>query len=254
MLFADDIGMCSARREHVERTLEEWRIIMEERGLKISRKKTVYLGFNEHQDAEIHLQGEAVKRVKTFTYLVSTLSEDGELDAEVTQRVHSGWKNWKRVSGVLCDMIKGEVYITVVRPALMYGGRNMGVEEGTGKEIGGRRNENATMDVRSYEAGQYKKRKNKRDNESGGNHKESPGKKVEVVWGCDETSGTLRRKEAMVMKVHMKTARPKRRWVDKVKDDTASKRRECRLMMCTTVLHVRRRVLIHRPHIKVGKR
>ena len=30
----------------------------------------------------------------------------------------------------------------------------MGVEEGTGKEIGGRRNENATMDVRSYAAGQ----------------------------------------------------------------------------------------------------
>ena len=33
-------------------------------------------------------------------------------------------------------------------------GRDMGVGEGTGKEIGGRRNENATMDVRSYEAGQ----------------------------------------------------------------------------------------------------
>ena len=35
--------------------------------------------------------------------------------------------------------------------------RDMGVEEGTGKEIGGRRNENATMDVRSYEAGQVQK-------------------------------------------------------------------------------------------------
>ena len=32
-------------------------------------------------------------------------------------------------------------------------GRDMGIEEGTGKEIGGRRNENATMDVGSYEAG-----------------------------------------------------------------------------------------------------
>ena len=36
-------------------------------------------------------------------------------------------------------------------------GRDMGVEEGTGKEIGGRRNENATMEVRSYEAGQDQK-------------------------------------------------------------------------------------------------
>ena len=36
-------------------------------------------------------------------------------------------------------------------------GRDMGVEEGTRREIGGRRNENTTMDVRSYEAGQDQK-------------------------------------------------------------------------------------------------
>ena len=74
MVFADDRVLCSTRREHVERKLKECRRAMEERGLKISRKKTVY---NEHRDAGIHLQGEAVKIVKTFTYLGSTLSEDG---------------------------------------------------------------------------------------------------------------------------------------------------------------------------------
>ena len=94
---------------------------MEVRGLKISRRKNEYLGCNEHQDAEIQLKGEA-KRVRTFTYLGSTLAEDGELDADVTHRVQSGWKNWMRVSGVLCDRrmnvkIKGKVYRTVVRPA-----------------------------------------------------------------------------------------------------------------------------------------
>ena len=109
---------------------------MEDRALKISRKNTEYLRFNEHQDAGIHLQRESerereggretVKRVKTFTYLGSTLAEYGELDAEVTHRVQSGWKNGKTVSGVLCDRrmnmkIKGKVYRTVVRPALMYG-------------------------------------------------------------------------------------------------------------------------------------
>ena len=68
--------------------------------MKIIRKKTEYLGCNEHQDAEIHLQGETVKRVKTFTYMGSMLAEDGELDAEVTHIVQSGWKNWKSLSGV----------------------------------------------------------------------------------------------------------------------------------------------------------
>ena len=76
MLFSDNIVLCSTRREHVERKLEEWRIAMEERGLKISRRKTEYLGCNEHQIADIHLQGETVKRVKTFTYLGSTLAEN----------------------------------------------------------------------------------------------------------------------------------------------------------------------------------
>ena len=69
MLFADDIVLCSTRRDHVERKLEEWRTAMEERGLKISRRKTEYLGCNEHQNADIQLQGETLKRVKTFTYL-----------------------------------------------------------------------------------------------------------------------------------------------------------------------------------------
>ena len=69
------------------------------------------------------LEGEEVKRVKTFKYLGSQLAEEGELDAEVNQ---SGWRNWKKVSGVLCDRrmkvkIKGKVCQTIVRPAMVYG-------------------------------------------------------------------------------------------------------------------------------------
>ena len=111
---------------------------MEEQGLKISRRKTEYLVCNEHQDAQIHLQGETVKRVNTFTYLGSTLVEDGELDTEVTHRVQSGWKNWKRVSGVLCDRrmkIKGKVYRTVVRPALMYGAETWALKKAQEKKL-----------------------------------------------------------------------------------------------------------------------
>ena len=32
-------------------------------------------------------------------------------------------------------------------------------------------------------------------NKSRGNHKESPGKEVDVVWACDEKRGELRGKE-----------------------------------------------------------
>ena len=104
--------------------------------------KTEYSGCNEHQDAEIHLQGETPTLCRV---------------------THIVWKNWKRVSGVLCDRrmnvnIKGKVYRTVRgNTSTDVRGRDMGVEEGTGKQIGGRRNQNATMDVRSYQAGQDQK-------------------------------------------------------------------------------------------------
>ena len=87
MLFADDIVMCSTRKAHVERKVEEWRKATEERGLKISRKKTEYLGCNGHQDADTHLQGETVKRMKTFAYLGSTLAR---------------MENWMRKSPTEC--------------------------------------------------------------------------------------------------------------------------------------------------------
>ena len=62
----------------------------------------------------------------------------------------------------------------------------------------------------SYKVRPDKKCKNKRDNGSGRNHKESLGKEVEVVRAFDETRGALRRKEgdgneSTGEKVNMKT-------------------------------------------------
>ena len=138
MLFADDIVLCSTRIYHVERELEEWRIAMEERVLNISRKKTEYLGCNEHQYADIHSQGETVKRLKTFTYLVSTLAEDwrtgcgshpqsGQWVEEPEESVWSFlWQENEREDQWEGVQNSGKIS-TDVR------GRDMSVEEGTGK-------------------------------------------------------------------------------------------------------------------------
>ena len=39
----------------------------------------------------------------TFEYLGYMLAENGDLDAEKTHRIQSGWRNWNRVLESMCD-------------------------------------------------------------------------------------------------------------------------------------------------------
>ena len=81
-------------------------------------------------------------------------------------------------------------------PAVMYGAETWALKKAQEKKLGGSQKwecYDGCAALRSWTRSEMKK--NKRDNDSGGNHKESPGKEDEVVWTCDEKRGTLRRKE-----------------------------------------------------------
>ncbi|KAK3548696.1 hypothetical protein QTP70_016772, partial [Hemibagrus guttatus] len=127
MMFADDIVICSESREQVEENLERWRFALERRGMKVSRSKTEYMCVNGREGSgTVRLQGEEVKKVQEFKYLGSTVQSNGECGKEVKKQVQAGWNGWRKVSGVLCARkisarIKGKVYRTVVRPAMLYG-------------------------------------------------------------------------------------------------------------------------------------
>ena len=54
------------------------------------------------------------------------MQESGGCEREVKKRVQAEWNGWRRVSGVICDKrlparVKGKVYSSVVRPAMLYG-------------------------------------------------------------------------------------------------------------------------------------
>ena len=113
MLFADDIVICEETREEVEWRLESWKYALERRGMKVSGSKTEYLCINgENDDETVKMEDTKVPRVKEFKCLGSTVQES--------------WNRWRRVSGVICDRrlparVKGKVYSSVVRPAMVYG-------------------------------------------------------------------------------------------------------------------------------------
>ena len=104
---------------------------MEDRGMRVSRPKTQFMDFSFEQNAQgnrpqVKILGEEVERVTHFKYLGTSIEEEGGMETEIVKRVGAGWRNWKKCSGVLCDRrmpvkLKGKVYRTVVRPAMLYG-------------------------------------------------------------------------------------------------------------------------------------
>ena len=95
--------------------------------MKVSRSKTKYLCINGGNDDEtVKMEDSKVPRVKEFKYLGSTVQESDGCEREVKKRVQAGWNGWRRVSGVICDRrlqagVKGKVYSSMVRPAMVYG-------------------------------------------------------------------------------------------------------------------------------------
>ena len=63
---------------------------------------------------------------ETFKYLGSTVQESSGCEREVKKRMQAGWNGWRRVSGLICNRrlparVKGKVYSSVIRPAMVYG-------------------------------------------------------------------------------------------------------------------------------------
>ncbi|XP_046862544.1 uncharacterized protein LOC124456042 [Xenia sp. Carnegie-2017] len=129
MLFADDLVLCDEKREHLEGRLEDWRRILEDVGLKVSRAKTEYLPpigcIGNIKLREYTGPGNTdLPKCETFKYLGTTIH--GGCKTEVELRISQAWNKWRELTGVLCDKkmpkkLKILIYKTVIRPVLLYG-------------------------------------------------------------------------------------------------------------------------------------
>ena len=84
--------------------------------------------------------GHKSARVKEFKYLRSTVQESGSCEKEVKRGVQAGRNGWKKISGVICDRrlpprVKGKVYSSVVRPAIVYGFEKVAITKKQVEEI-----------------------------------------------------------------------------------------------------------------------
>ena len=227
ILFADDIVLCRQNHRELEEDLEIWRNALEKRGLKVSRSKTEYLRVGGVDDGEeLKLQEEKVKKAKNFKYLGSTVSNDGRCEEEVRRRIQAGWMSWKKVSGVLCDRklsakVKGKIYKSVVRPAMLYGMETVAVTE---RQMG--KMEVAELKMVRWALGVTRKDKIRNEYVRGTAKIAKLGEKLQNVrlrW-----YGHVKRREEdyvgkrmmeMAVPGRRKRGRPRRRWMDLVRED-----------------------------------
>ena len=208
--------------------LESWRYALQKkREMKVSRSKTEYLCINgENDDETVKMENTNVPRVKEFKYLGSTVQESSSCEREVKKRVQAGWNRWRKVSGVICDRrlparVKGKVYSSVVRPPMVYRLETVAVTKKQMEEM-----EVAEMKMLRFAMGVPKKDKIRNEYIRGT-------VKVERL-GIKMREGRLRRyghvmrrdqeyvgRKMMEMELpgKRKRGRPKRRFLDVVKED-----------------------------------
>ena len=78
------------------------------------------------EDKIITLDGDNIEVVDRFSYLGDEISTEGGAQEAVTSKIRSAWKNFKKVSNVICRRsislkVRGTLYKSYVRNALTYG-------------------------------------------------------------------------------------------------------------------------------------
>ena len=167
-----------------------------------------------------------VPRVKEFKYLGSTMQESGGCEREVKKRVQAGWNGWRRVSGVICDRslparVKGKVYSSMVRPAMVYGLETVAI---TKKQV--EQMEVAEMKMLRFAMGVTRKDKIRNEHIRSTVKVEQLGMKMREsrLWWYGHV---LRRDQEYVGRKMMemelpgkrRRGRPKRRFLDAIKED-----------------------------------
>ena len=154
------------------------------------------------------------------------MQESGSCERKVKRRVQARWNGWRKVSGLICDRslparVKGKVYCAVVRPTMVYGLETVAVTKKQAEEM-----EVEEMKVFRFAMGVTRKNKIRNEYIRGTVKVKRFGMKM--MEGRLRWYGHVLRRDQKyvgkrVMKMELprkkKRGRPKRRFLDVVKED-----------------------------------
>ena len=129
LIFADDIALVGKTGKELREKVIKWQTGLKSGGLKMSAEKTETLVMERKQETVVKivdLNGRELTQVDHFKYLALEMEAEGGSWKAVMQRVKIAWMKWREMSGIICDRkilrkLKSKIYRTVLRPVLLYG-------------------------------------------------------------------------------------------------------------------------------------
>ncbi|KAL4084186.1 hypothetical protein QTP88_028016 [Uroleucon formosanum] len=146
LAYADDIALLGDDIETTKRLGKKLIKAAEKVGLTVNDDKTEYLtvsrnsrdyGLGQH----IELEGHIFKKVSQFKYLGSIITQDNELKTEVSSRIqlaNKGYYGLEKVlkSRTLSKNLKIRMYMTLLRPIVMYGSETWALRKAEEQRLG----------------------------------------------------------------------------------------------------------------------
>ena len=130
LLYADDSALVAHSAEEIQRIVDAFSDASKKFGLKINIKKTEVLyqpNSTRTREEDIMVDGNKLNSVPEFTYLGSTISSDGRIDAEIQRRMAKASASFGRLRQRLWNnhhvstRVKGKIYRAIVLSTLLYG-------------------------------------------------------------------------------------------------------------------------------------
>ncbi|VDO84776.1 unnamed protein product [Schistosoma margrebowiei] len=124
--FADDLALLSRTHEQMQMKTASVAAVFASVGLSIHKGKSKVLKFKAENSSSITLDGKTLEDVESFTYLGSTVDEQGGSDANVKARIGKARTAFLQLKNIwnskqLSTNIKVRIFNTNVKAVLLYG-------------------------------------------------------------------------------------------------------------------------------------
>ena len=124
--FADDLALMSSKHDHLKEKSERLNCIAKQVGLNINMKKTQVMTINSPRTTPIHIEGEDLACVESFTYLGSVVGQDSGAEKDIQARLGKASGAFSRLQPIwkskqLTIPTKVKLYNSNVKSVLLYG-------------------------------------------------------------------------------------------------------------------------------------